>query len=210
GSGEVAHRTPVDIPTRRVRLSIRGVAVAGLLLALWLIVDPHTPDLAGQVYRVNLFGQLGFSVWDEHWYAGHDLPGYSLLFPPLASLLGLRLTAGLALLASAVLGERLLRDLYGPAGRWGAVLFAAAAAGDVWIGRLAFALGVAFALAAGLAVVRRRRRWAALASAACAAASPVAGALLALAGVSVWICSRASIGREDWRGRPLADMLALA
>ena len=88
-----------------------------MLLALWLIVDPRTPDLAAQVYRVGLFHDVGFSVWDNNWYAGYYLPGYSLLFPPLASLLGLRVVAALSVLASAALFERLALAVYGPSAR---------------------------------------------------------------------------------------------
>jgi len=130
------------------------VALALALLAVWLIVDPRTPDLAAAVYRLGLFRQLGFGVWDEHWYAGHHLPGYSLLFPPLASWLGLRLTCVLAVLASVVCFEHLVRRAYGSAARWGAAWFAVVAAADVWLGRVAFALGTAFALAAMLAFTR--------------------------------------------------------
>ncbi|MCW3028148.1 MAG: hypothetical protein JWN81_1359, partial [Solirubrobacterales bacterium] len=133
-----------------------------MLLAVWLIVDPRTPDLAAQVYRVDLFHQLGFAVWDEHWYAGHHLPGYSLLLPPLGSLLGLRLAGALAVLASALLFERIVLELYGTAARWAAAFFAVAAVCDVWIGRVAFALGVSFAVAAVLALVRGRPRLAAV------------------------------------------------
>jgi hypothetical protein len=160
------------------------------LLAVWLIVDPRTPDLAAQVYRVELYRQLGFTVWDDNWYAGHDLPGYSLVFPPLASLLGMRLLAVLSVLASSVLFERLARSLYGDAARWGAACFAVVALGDVWLGRLTFALGVTLALAAGLALVRGRWLSAGLLAALCAAASPVAGLLLCLAGLTVTIEQR--------------------
>ena len=118
------------------------VLLIAALIAAWLAVDPRTPDLAAQVYRVGLFRQLGFAVWDEHWYAGHSLPGYSLLYPPLASLLGMRLLGALSVLASSLLFERLARSAYGEAARWGAAWFAVAALGDVWIGRLTFALGV--------------------------------------------------------------------
>jgi hypothetical protein len=155
-------------------------AVAAVLLAVWLIVDPRTPDLAAQVYRVSLFRHEGWTVWDLHWYAGHPMPGYSLLFPPLAVVAGMRVVAVLAVLASAVLGERLLLSLYGEAGRWGAVWFAVAAVADVWIGRLTFALGVTFAVASLLAFVRGRMVVAAAMAVLCAAASPVAGVLLAL------------------------------
>ena len=150
------------------------------------MVDPRTPDLAAQVYRVALFHQLGFAVWDEHWYAGHSLPGYSLLYPPLASLLGVRVLGALCVLASTALFARLLSSAYGEApARWAAAWFAVAALGDVWIGRMTFALGVSLALAAGLALMRERWLWAAVLAALCAAASPVAGVLLALAGLTV-------------------------
>ncbi len=179
GSGAVAPRTPVLITTRFL-----ATALAAALVLAWLLVDPRTPDLAAQVYRAGLFERAGFAVWDEHWYAGHALPGYSLLFPPLAALLGLRAVAALSVLASAALFERLVLGVYGPRARWGAAWFAVAAVGDIWLGRLTFALGVTCAVAAVLALVRGHPRWAALAAALCAAASPVAAVLLGLAALT--------------------------
>jgi hypothetical protein len=181
GSGGVAHRTPDDLPTARSGLA---PLLAAALLAIWWVAAPRTPDLAAQVYRVGLFDHVGFAVWDARWYAGHDLPGYSLLFPPLASLLGLRLLAVLSALASAALFERLALAAFGPSARWGAAWFALAAVGDVWIGRTTFALGVSFALGAALALDRRHVFVAVVLAALCAAASPVAGVLLGLAGVT--------------------------
>jgi hypothetical protein len=191
GSGGVAHRTPVDLRTGGVRLAqVSVLAFAALLLAAWLIADPRTPDLAAQVYRVDLYRQVGFAVWDEHWYAGHHLPGYSLLFPPLGALMGVRLLGALAVLASTVLFERLVRSVYGDAARWGAGFFALAATADVWAGRVTFALGVALALGALTALRGGHWPWAALLSAACAAGSPVAGALLGLAALTWTLAER--------------------
>jgi hypothetical protein len=161
-----------------------ATCLAAALVLIWLLVDPRTPDLAAQVYRVGLFERAGFAVWDEHWYAGHALPGYSLLLGPLASLFGLRVLAACSVLASAALFERLVLGLYGPRARWGAAWFAVAAVGDIWLGRLTFALGVTCALAAVLALVRGRSRCAALLAALCAAASPLAGVLLGLAALT--------------------------
>ena len=191
GSGGVAHRTPVDLLTGRagdapvVDVQWWLLALAAALIAVWLALDPRTPDLAAQVYRVGLFGRLGFAVWDTHWYAGHGVLGYSLIYPPLASLVGMRVLAAGCVLASSVLFWRLVRTVYGQAARWGAAWFAVAALGDVWIGRLTFALGVTLALAAGLALARGRWLWAGVLAAVCAAASPVAGALLGLAGLTL-------------------------
>jgi hypothetical protein len=166
------------------------VALAAVLIGAWLIVDPHTPDLAAQVYRAGLFHQLGFAVWDEHWYAGHHLPGYSLLFPPLGALLGVRLLGALSVFASVMLFSRLTRAVYGPPAKLAACWFAVAAVADVWAGRVAFALGVAVALAAAVALLRGRPVWAAALAAVCAAASPVAGALLGLAALSISLWGR--------------------
>jgi hypothetical protein len=193
GSGGVAHRTPVDLPTRVARLApLAALALAASLLGVWLIVDPRTPDLAAQVYREALFRQIGFAVWDEHWYAGHHLPGYSLLFGPLGALLGVRLLASASVLVSTLLFERLVRSAFGAAASWGAVLFAVAAVGDVWAGRVTFALGVAFALAAMLAFVRERPLLGAGLAAACAAASPVAALLLGLAALTLSFTARSA------------------
>lgn len=192
GSGGVAHQTPVNLLTRLLRgapVEVFGFAL--LLAAVWLIADPRTPDLAAQVYRADLFRRYGFMVWDEHWYAGHQMPGYSLLFPPLGALLGVRLLGALAVLASTSLFWGLVRPIYGAnAARWGGVFFALAAVGDVWAGRVTFALGVPFALGAILALRCGNRAWGVLLGVLCAAASPVAGALLGLAALTWTLAER--------------------
>jgi hypothetical protein len=182
GSGEVAHRTPVELSP--------ALLLAAAFAAAWAAVYPHTPDLAAATYRVQLFHQLGMGLWDEHWYAGHHLPGYSLLLGPLGSALGLRLLGALCVLGSVALFERIVRPLYGERARWAACLFALAATGDVWVGRLAFALGVCLSLAALLAALHARTARAAALALLAAAASPVAGGLLALAGASWGIARR--------------------
>jgi len=194
---ERSQRDAQDAPARARSGPRPGAArlalavLAGALLAAWLIVDPRTPDLAAQVYRVDLYRRIGFSVWDEHWYAGHHLPGYSLLFPPLGALLGVRLLGALCVLSSTLLFERILARAYGERGtRLAVAWFAVAAVGDVWLGRLAFALGVTLALAAVLALLHRRAALAAVAAAACAAASPVAALFLALAALSAALHAR--------------------
>ncbi len=180
-------------------------------VAVWLLVEPRTPDLAAQVYRVGLFRQLGLSVWDSHWYDGHSLPGYSLLYPPLASLLGMRALGALCVLCSTLLFVLLARSAFGErAALWGGAWFALAALGDVWIGRLTFALGVCLALAAGLALVRRHWLLAALLAGLCAAASPVAGVLLALAGLSVALADRSPRALVTLAGPPAVVVLTLA
>ncbi len=70
-SAGVSQRTTVDLRTARrwaapaARPPIGLLALLAALIALWLAVDPRTPDLAAQVYRVALFHQLGWAVWDD-------------------------------------------------------------------------------------------------------------------------------------------------
>lgn len=233
----------------------RGVIAAAVGVAVWLLVDPRTPDLAAQVYRANLWSESGWLVWDSRWYAGHDIPGYSLVFPPLGALVGVRTVGALAVLASAALFEKIVLAFYGSpahgsvaygsaahgspvhgsvphgsAARWAAVWFALAALGDVWSGRITFALGVTFALGAVLALMRRHSAAAALLAAACATCSPVAGVLLALAALTHTATTRSArallvlgvpavavavvlaglFGEGGWEPFPLLSFLATA
>jgi hypothetical protein len=165
---------------RRLHTNLAFVAL-GLLLAIWLAWFPPSPDLAAQVYRVHLFSVDGFSLWDNNWYGGHYLPDYSLLFPPLAALLSLRGAGACAVALSTVVFGRLAARQFGSRAPIATGLFAVGAAGDLFIGRVTFALGVALGLSSVLAVVNRRRWLAALLSLGCAAASPVAGLFLVLA-----------------------------
>jgi hypothetical protein len=186
-------------PLARVRSRLRehrltpALPVAFVLVGAWLLLAPRSPDLAAQTYRATLFEHFGFTLWDDNWYAGHHLPGYSLVFPWLALLLGIRLVGVLAVLVSTVAFERIAFTVYGPRARWGAACFALAAAGDLWIGRITFALGVCFATLAVLALVRERPWLAGLLTAVCVATSPVAGLLLALAGATHVLATRRAL-----------------
>lgn len=171
------------------------VLTAAVALAAWLLIDPRTPDLSAQVYRVDLFKSAGFTLFDTRWYAGHHLPGYSLLFPALASLIGIRLLALLCVLASSALFEQITFGIYGCRARAASMWFALAATGDVWVGRLTFALGVTLALAAVLGLLRGHRVMAVFSALLCAAASPVCGLLLVMAALTRTI-KRRSVGQE--------------
>jgi len=156
----------------------------GGLLVVWFLWRPPSPDLAAAVYRVHLFSADGFSLWDNNWYGGHYLPGYSLVLAPLATLLGLYWTGIAAVTLSTLIFQRLVAEHFGPRTAVATALFALGATGDLFIGRIAFALGVTFGLASVLAVVRGHRVFSAAFSFACAAASPVAAAFLVLAAVA--------------------------
>jgi hypothetical protein len=158
---------------------------AAVLAALYLVLHPSSADLAAQTYRTTLFEQAGFTLWDNGWYAGHHVPAYSILFPPLSALLGPRVVGTLSAVAAAWAFERLVVGEYGEDGRPAALWFATATAVFLVTGRLTFGLGVAFGVAALLALSRGRRLTSALLGVATALASPVAAAFLAL-GVAAW------------------------
>jgi hypothetical protein len=171
--------------TRRVPSS---PAITLLLAVCWLIFGPRTPDLAAQMHRVAVFAADGFAVWDNSWYGGHPLPGYSLTFPALGALFGARLVGAMAAVASAALFDTLVAGYRHH--RWASVWFAVGCMADLMIGRLTYALGVAAGLAAIVALTRQRPAAAVALAGVCAATSPVAGLFLALASAGVAVVGR--------------------
>jgi hypothetical protein len=155
-----------------------AVALSSLLALLMLIWSPPVGDLAAQVFRTELFQRAGLAIWNGSWYGGHYTLTYSLLFPPLAALLGPRLVGMLAVVASSYLFDRLVRDRWGVEARWATLWFAAGVVTLLADGQLTFALGVAFGLAALRCLQLDRTALTLLAAAACPLASPVAGAFL--------------------------------
>ncbi|HEX3434556.1 MAG TPA: hypothetical protein VHT25_10895 [Solirubrobacteraceae bacterium] len=150
------------------------------MLATWLVWYPPSPDLAAQTYRVHLFSIDGFSLWDNSWYAGHYIPSYSLLFPALGATLGLRLTGALAVCCSVWAFRSLLAERGGLRVNLATAVFASGALGDLFIGRVTFAVGVSLGLLSALALARGRHWSCAAFSLGCAAISPVAAAFLVL------------------------------
>ncbi len=156
-----------------------AVALSALLAAAMLAWNPQVGDLAAQVFRTELFQRAGLAIWNGSWYGGHYTLTYSVLFPPLASLLSPQLVGTLSVVASSYLFDRLVRDRWGEPARWATLWFAAGVVTLLADGQLTFALGVAFALAALRALQLDRGPLALAAAAACALSSPVAAAFLA-------------------------------
>jgi hypothetical protein len=185
------------------------LALLALLIAAWLVWFPPSPDLAAQVYRVHLFATDGFSLWDNNWYSGHYLPDYSLLFPPLAALAGLQVVGAASVVVSTLVFRRLAKAHFGQRAALATVLFAVGACGDLFIGRLTFALGVTFGMVSVLAIVQGHRKTAALLSLGCAAASPVAALFLALAAAADLITHRVLARALTLAGPALGLTLAI-
>jgi hypothetical protein len=164
---------------------------AAVLAVAYLIWAPPTADLAAQTFRADLFSQHGFLLWNNFWYSGHYLPGYSVLYPPLGALIDPRVLGALSAVAAAGCFGAMARYRYGDRAFLATQWFGAATVTNLLTGRITFALGLAVGLGALLALQRRR-----------AVAAPVLGMLTALASpvaALFVVMASAAVARGDWR-----------
>jgi len=149
-----------------------------------VIVAPHSEDLAAHLLRAKLFATSGFGLWNNWWYGGHHVPGYSVLFPPLGALLTPQLAAAISAPISAAMFESLVHRRFGEDAWVGALWFGVATAVNLLTGRLTFAVGLVPALGTALALQRRHPGIAIGCAALTALASPVDALFAALAGAA--------------------------
>ena len=162
-----------------------SLAASTIVIAVWALDQPRTADLAAQVYRAGLFHRVGWVLWDNGWFGGHTVPGYSLLTPWLMASLGIGVTGVIAAAVTTLTFAAIARSLR-PHWAWPTAWVAWASVGDLLIGRVTYAVGLALGLLTVLALLSGRRVVvASVLAAMCAAASPVAGAFLTLA-LAIW------------------------
>jgi hypothetical protein len=177
---------PIEHESPRAWLAWLGVFIPVTFAAVaYMALRPPSVDLAAQLFRVELFSSDGFLAWNNYWYGGHYLLGYSLLFPPLGAAVGAGVAGGLAAVAATALFGLLALRHYGSRARLATLWFGAGMIATLLSGRLTFALGVAVGLAALVALDRRRTWAAAPLAAATSFASPVAGFFLVLIGAAL-------------------------
>jgi hypothetical protein len=196
-----------DLPpagTWRERINWWHVAPVASSLAFaigYLIWQPRTVDLAAHTFRADLFGVQGFTIWNGLWYGGHHTPAYSIISPPLTWLLTPPIALAAASVACAALFAPLARGAFGEErARWGTLWFGIGSATLLFTSRLPFAIGIAFALAALLALQRRRFGWAIVFAVLSPLGSPVAGLFLAMAGLAVALAGGDRSKRLDGLG----------
>jgi hypothetical protein len=193
---EVVTSSPAAVPLQRRRaaprehtsarrLTLRRAAptlLAAALAAAYVVVAPKSADLAAALLRAKLFGAAGFGIWNNWWYAGHSVPGYSVLFPALAWLATPQVVGAIGAAGAAWGFEQLAWWHFGP-GAWIASLwFGAATVTELLSGRMTFALGL-FGVALTALALQRRRWLPAVATAILTAlVSPVAALFAAFAG----------------------------
>lgn len=168
-----------------------STALAASLSALLLWAMPPGVDWAAHAYQRAFLVEHGFAIWNNFWYAGrYSFVTYSLIYYPLAALLGIRVLA-VASIAAAALGFSLvvLRQ-WGPAAKLSSRSFAVLWVGIVGSAAFPFALAMAFALLALQALQAGRRGRFALGALLTLAASPLGFLLLAVAGAGALLSRR--------------------
>lgn len=172
-------------------------AAVALALSL-LLVAPHLSgtDLSASTAHAVFAREHGLTPVDLRWYGGTQQFGYSLWSQWAMALLGVRTTGVVSAVVAAAAFALLLRR--GDAGRpvrrpaLGAVAGAACIALNLASGRITYALGLAVALLALVALPRRRP--AGLLALLAVTASPVAGLFVGLVGAALLLTGRARDG----------------
>jgi hypothetical protein len=185
----------IALEDRRTDALIAPVIAAALALGA-VLVGWRGLDLPAQIYRVGLFHRNGLTLWDSQWYGGHWTFSYSVIFPPLAGLIGVQVTEVASAAVAALAFDRLVHGHFGRAARFGSLIFAVGTLAQVAIGQLPFLLGEALALGACWAATGRRWRLGAALAVATSLASPLAGAFLLLAMVAWLLTSWPSLRVE--------------
>ena len=191
-----------------VREALLSAAAAASVAALLAWLGPPGTDFAAHAYQRTVFLEHGFTLWNNFWYAGrYSFVTYSVLYYPLAAILGIKLLAVATVALAALAFACVLWREWGSETRWSSRTFAVIWAGIVLSAAFPFALGMAFALLAIWALQWWKRwRFAALA-ALTLAASPLAFLLLLVVLAGVALSRRWSLKR-NWV--PVAGMLVIA
>jgi hypothetical protein len=151
-------------------------------------------DLSAQLAYAQLAKQHWPELLDLRWYGGFDPLGYSVVSPPVMALLGVRLTTALAYVLSVVLFAALLKHTRVARPIAGAIVATVCLAGNLVVTRTTFALGLAIALGAVLALISRHLRTASVLSVLAALTSPVDGLFLGVAGGALFLSGRRQDG----------------
>jgi hypothetical protein len=163
-----------------------ATALAATLAALLLWTRPPGIDWAAHAYQRTFLLQHGFTIWNNFWYAGrYSFVTYSLLYYPLAALLGIRVLALASIATAAFAFSIVVIRQWGAVSRVSSRSFAIVWVGIIGAAAFPFALATSFALLALWALQEGRRGRFALCAALTLAASPLGFVFLVvvLAGV---------------------------
>jgi hypothetical protein len=183
------------VSSARAQAAINAALAASLASAMVWLGPPGT-DLAAHVYQLDVFVRHGFELWTNYWYAGrYTFVGYSLIYYPLAALIGIKMLAVLSAATATAAFTLLVRETWGEQTVWATRLFAVVTAASLVSAAFPYGLGLAFMLAALLALARARLAFFALFVALTLAASPLAFLFLV---VFLLAAASAHLGHE-WK-----------
>ena len=168
-------------------------AVAVILGVLYLAAPLMGQDLSAQIAHADFAHAHPLRPVDFRWFGGSLQFGYSLYVPILAAYVGPQILGVIA----AVIGTLLTTTIFVRSGlrhpMLGGVFAAACQVANLTEGRIAFAVGLVFTLAATLPLVERdggHRLWTAVAALLAGAANPVAGLFVGVVGLTVLVHGR--------------------
>lgn len=178
-----------------------AAAAAGIASALLLLLAPRGGDQAAHLYLTQTWRESGWQLWDNFWYSGrYAQVNYSLLFYPLAALLGTTVVVAGSAAGAAGAFASLLRRRWPAIAAGPGIAFAALSPLAVVAGQWPFLLGLALALGSLAALAAGRRVAAVAAALVTALAHP-----LALAFLGVVLVALAASTPGWWRrGRDIA------
>jgi hypothetical protein len=172
-----------------------SAALAGAIASLLVLVGPTGGDVPAHLYRTLLVRENVY-LWDNLWFAGqYPLVSYSLLYYPVAALVGNATLVIGSVIASAILFERVCSREWGEAAVWPSRAFAVLAAGPLFMGTYSYAAGVATLLATLAALQSGRISLAVGCGALTLGFSPLAFIFLVLVLAAV-VVARRSVGRK--------------
>src|SRR5581483_586980 len=112
------------------REALISTGLAATLAALLLWMAPPGIDWAAHAYQRTFLLQHGFAIWNNFWYAGrYSFITYSLLYYPLAALLGIRVLALASITTAACAFSIVVFRQWGPKSRFSSRSFAV-----LWVG----------------------------------------------------------------------------
>ena len=85
----------------------------------WLKTLHLKRQMIVHVYQLDVFVKHGFELWTNYWYAGrYTFVGYSLIYYPLAALVGIKLLAVLSAALATAAFTLILRGTWGEQTTW--------------------------------------------------------------------------------------------
>jgi hypothetical protein len=186
---------PPAADDRSSRTRSIGMAFAGAICLLYLLIRPPSQDFASGHFRAELASR-GVYLWNNWWFGGHSLPGYGVVQPVLGGLIGVVPVAVVSVLGATwcfvlVLERWHVANPRLPDPVVGVVLFAFGCGANLWDGRLTIMPAVVFGAMAMLALQRERPWLVAGCAALCGLSSPLGAMGLAVIAVAAWFARAA-------------------